>query len=247
MRWSVSVACPLCRRCTSLVTAHLTGSSPLCADPEEPPHIGAAHGTSQAVPRPPELPLAGAASSPRTPLGVLDYQRRSVLISSPRRLPNALHNVQVKPRIDVDSLISHHHYVAILPWVSRPLYVAASFKCEVVCIALPGVIVVTPWTFPWRRDHRLVTGEMLQPSARPLCQVSLGWSGLPWPCELGCTLSFGPLRNFKFQFFIHFQKWFKSSSNIQNSYQFQYCYKIHETNSVGFLISSSTHEKYKTK
>jgi hypothetical protein len=48
------------------------------------------------------------------------------------------------------------------------------------------------------------------------------------------------------KFPFHFQIQFKLGLNLQKSYQFEYCSRIHMTSSVGFLNSSSNHEKYKT-
>jgi hypothetical protein len=83
--------------------------------------------------------------------------------------------------------------------------------------------------------------------ARPLVrcnQASLDALAL---CALGRAHEFGPWLGFKLKILFPFPIQFRFNLNFGNSYLFEYCSKIHETNSVGFLISSSIHEKYKTK
>jgi hypothetical protein len=63
---------------------------------------------------------------------------------------------------------------------------------------------------------------------RPIFCTS--WAAQPM-CELGHRRKFGPLARIR----------------IENSYLIEYLSKIHETSSVGFLISCSIHEKYQAK
>jgi hypothetical protein len=72
-----------------------------------------------------------------------------------------------------------------------------------------------------------------------------------WPGQLRqqarALRKFIPLARDLCKIFFQFQIQFNSSSNFGNLYLFEYRSKIYETSSVGFVISSSIHKKYKTK
>jgi hypothetical protein len=62
-------------------------------------------------------------------------------------------------------------------------------------------------------------------------------------CELGRVAGFGPVAlEFKEILFV-----FLFGLNFGNSYLIENFFKIYETNSVGFLISSSIYKKYETE
>jgi hypothetical protein len=58
---------------------------------------------------------------------------------------------------------------------------------------------------------------------------------------------FCPMLQFEFDFPFPFPDLIQITVAFQNSYLFEYCYKIHNVNSIGFLNSGSIHEKYITK
>jgi hypothetical protein len=62
-------------------------------------------------------------------------------------------------------------------------------------------------------------------------------------CELGRVAGFGPVAlEFKEILFV-----FLFGLNFGNSYLIENFFKIYETNSVGYLISSSIYKKYETE
>jgi hypothetical protein len=66
-------------------------------------------------------------------------------------------------------------------------------------------------------------------------------------CELGRVAGFGPVAlEFKEILFV-FLFGLIFFLNFRNSYLIENFFKIYETNSVGFLISSSIYKKYETE
>jgi hypothetical protein len=99
-------------------------------------------------------------------------------------------------------------------------------------------------------------------AARPMGQSSASWATvglgrmlqlamlgplLPKPCSpcgLGHKAGFNP---FAMGSIFNSFPFPRIDSNFGNSYLFEYLPKIHETSSIGFINSSSIHEKYQTK
>jgi hypothetical protein len=112
-------------------------------------------------------------------------------------------------------------------------------SCCVACAAperAPMSLWPRSFVVPWAS---LVTGRADLFHHRP--SQAAGFTSASWPLH-----GFGPIAYDLFKILFFFQIQFYSSLNFRNSYLFEYCSKIHGTNSVRFLNSCSTHEKYKT-
>jgi hypothetical protein len=138
-------------------------------------------------------------------------------------------HISEKPLVKTDTVLGHCWPTAAHAVSRAPSACAAPERAP---MSLWPRSFVVPWA-------SLVTGRADLFHHRP--SQAAGFTSASWPLH-----GFGLIAYDLFKILFFFQIQFYSSLNFRNSYLFEYCSKIHGTNSVRFLNSCSTHENYKT-